>query len=69
MDVTSKNIYLKIEPNISDEVKNNLKPDPSLLKKFINKEDINIKTKNLPYYKLLIPKINTYYSRIFFSLY
>ena len=49
MDVTSKNIYSQIEPNISDEIKNNLKPDPSLLKKFINKEDINIKTKNLIY--------------------
>ena len=28
VDVTSKNIILKIEPKISEEVINNLKPEP-----------------------------------------
>ena len=47
IDVSDKNIKLKIEPKLSEETINDLKPEPILLKKFINKEDIIINTKNI----------------------
>ena len=49
IDVTSKELNLKIEPKISEGVINNLKPDPIVINKFINKEEIIINTKNLLY--------------------
>ena len=47
IDVTAKNIKLKNEPNLSEEIINNLKLEPILLKKFFNKEDIIINTNNI----------------------